>query len=65
MPVAQVARMSMKESDRAMLRFWQIFRDTPAPARNFWASEFTSRSLSEAEASEAEAYLQRQLALCH
>lgn len=65
LPVAQVARMSMKESDRAMTRFWQIFRAEPVPARNFWAREFTSRSLNAAEASEAEDYLRRQLTACH
>ena len=62
MPVSQVARMSMKESHRAITRFWQIFRTEPVPAQNFWASDFTARSLNAAEASEAEDYLRRQLA---
>ena len=63
MPVSQVARMSMRESDQAITRFRTLYRAEELTARNFWASDFTTRSLSAAEASEAEAYLRGQMAL--
>ena len=62
LPVSQVARMSMKGSDQAITRFRVVFQSEEAPVRNFWAADFTTRSLSAAEASEAEAYLRGQMA---
>lgn len=62
MPVSQVARMSMRESDQAITRFRTLFRADELTARNFWAADFTTRSLSAAEASDAETYLRGQMA---
>ena len=63
LPVSQVARMSMRESDQAITRFRTLFRAEELTVRNFWASGFTTRSLSVVEASEAETYLRGQMAL--
>lgn len=62
MPVSQVARISMRESDQAITRFRAIFRADEPQGRNFWAADFISRSLNAAEASEAETYLRGQMA---